>query len=171
MYKQLPLKRIGDSIYFVHYLGWVWNSKSKSKKEVSQQYNTGGYKTVMLYDYETKKSRSKMVHRLVAQAYIPNPENKRTVNHKDGVKDNNHLDNLEWMTHKENLTHAVEVLGRRIGIKGLNAGIKHGSCKLTESQVLFIRKSNMTQKELAEYFKVSISSISLIINRINWKHI
>ncbi len=65
-----------------------------------------GYKTVVLY--KNKKSRTYLVHRLIAESFILNPENKRTVNHKDGDKLNNNLSNLEWATHKENVTHSWE---------------------------------------------------------------
>jgi hypothetical protein len=53
------------------------------------------------------------VHCLVAKTFIPNPENKRTINHKDGNKLNNHVSNLEWATYSENHLHAFHVLGRK----------------------------------------------------------
>lgn len=57
--------------------------------------------------------KSHSIHRLVASAFIDNPEKKRTVNHKDGNKLNNCVDNLEWNTHGENHKHAFDVLGRK----------------------------------------------------------
>lgn len=67
--------------------------------------NDSGYLFLQLY-YDNVSTRA-YIHRLVAQAFIPNPENKPTVNHKDGNKGNNHVDNLEWSTYKENNAHAI----------------------------------------------------------------
>lgn len=69
-----------------------------------------GYLVVNLYiDRKLKQFR---VHRLVASAFINNPENKPHINHKDGNPKNNHVNNLEWCTPKENVNHSLYVLGR-----------------------------------------------------------
>lgn len=72
-----------------------------------------GYEIVTLYN--NCKSETKRVHRLVAEAFHSNKDNKKCVNHKDGNKINNKLENLEWVTHSENLNHAYENKLRKNG--------------------------------------------------------
>jgi hypothetical protein len=106
-------------------------------------------------------------HRLVALAFIDNPLNKKTVNHKNGIKTDNTVENLEWCTNKENTEHAIEN-----GLKD-QKGIKHHKCKLTEEQVLEIRKIgfSQTRTSLSKKYGVSRITILRIIEQRNWKHI
>ena len=76
-----------------------------------------------------------LVHRLVAKAFIPNPAKKPCVNHKDGNPANNHAGNLEWVTHKENARHAIEVLGWQPRHANHAKGERHYKAKLTRQQV------------------------------------
>lgn len=75
----------------------------KPMKILSQRTKKNGYRLVSLEI--NKETKSFNVHRLVAKAFIPNPENKETVNHKNGIKTDNRVSNLEWMTNKENCRH------------------------------------------------------------------
>lgn len=89
--------------YTVSSEGRVFN---KDGRELGQTVNRDGYSMVKLCNNGYEKNCS--VHRLVAESYIPNHNNKRTVNHIDGNKLNNTVSNLEWCTHSENLSHAYE---------------------------------------------------------------
>lgn len=79
------------------------------------------------------ESKAHKVHRMVASAYVPNPNNYPEVNHLDGNKLNNNYTNLEWCTHKQNMTHAFNVLGFKP--KGMPLGYKHkASTKMKQSR-------------------------------------
>lgn len=88
-----------EGLYQIEDNGQVYSLKSK--KYLKPKKDTDGYLLVNLYI--DGKQYTKKVHRLVAQAFIPNPENKKEVNHIDCCRDNNNVNNLEWATHRENV--------------------------------------------------------------------
>ena len=90
-----------EGLYQISNLG---NVKRISSGKRLKPYNRKGYIRVALSKDDTTKHID--IHRLVAQAFIPNPENKPEVNHIDGDKSNNEVSNLEWCTRKENMNHA-----------------------------------------------------------------
>lgn len=98
------LKAVNNfSNYKIDENGRVFNTQGK---EIKQTINRNGYSMVVLSNNGRAKNCS--VHRLVAEAYIPNPENKPEVNHKDSNRKNNSVSNLEWCTHSENMKHGYK---------------------------------------------------------------
>lgn len=94
-----------EGLYTIDIFGNV--IKTKNGQVVSQQKNKFGYMNVSLG--KDGKQKQYKVHRLIAEAFIPNPQNKPQVNHIDGNKSNNVVWNLEWVTCKENVAHAYTV--------------------------------------------------------------
>ena len=112
-----------------------------------------GYPVVDLY-YAKGKKKHRMIHVLVAQAFIKNHFNKRYVNHKDGNKQNPKLDNLEWCTHKENMHHAMQVLGIQFN--------PPRSRDLPDKTVKDIFNAKGLHKEIAAKFGVDRSTVCRI---------
>jgi len=129
-----------------------------------------GYKTLILYSGNVAKN--KMIHRLVASAFIPNPENKKEVNHKDGNKLNNNVENLEWCTPSENQYHS-----HRTGLNVSPSGEDSVNAKLTKAEVIEIRRQHIprnkffSHRAIAKRFNIHPSVVYNIIKFNKWKHI
>lgn len=147
----------------------VWFGKRKYIGTfVNGEINRDGYNRVQLNVAEKGLRERFYVHRLVAEAFIPNLENKPFINHKDGNKLNNSIENLEWCTSQENHQHEYETgLGAR--------GERQWKHKLNEEQVLNIRRYYeemiLTKSEIARLFNISIQNVCDIIKRKTWKFI
>lgn len=129
--------------------------------------NHKGYFQVVLS--KNGKSKTKTVHRLVAETFVPNPDNKETVNHIDGVKTNNNVENLEWCTNQENIIHA-----HKNNLTNPCKGESNSSAKLKEQDVHLIRKVHKdgeSIRKISKRYEMCESTISQIVNRKSWKHI
>lgn len=123
---------------------------------------TAGYRFITYM-----KGESRLVHRMVANAFIPNPMNKEFVNHKNGIKTDNRLCNLEWCTRQENEDHAFAT-----GLKN-STGSNNVQSKITEDDVVFILENYGQVKDelLCEMFAIHKTTLQRIVNRKIWKHV
>lgn len=133
----------------------------RSEKLITKFTSHWGYSHVYLCVGGNKKQK-KFVHRLVAEAFIQNPDNKPQVNHINGVKTDNRLENLEWCTQSENQRHAI-----RTGLKRVFAGENNHCAKLTMDQVREIRGAYVKKygviTALARKYNVSDTAIYYVI--------
>lgn len=124
--------------------------------------NGGGYQWVSLYRNGEKHKR--YIHRVVAEAFVANPDGLPEVNHIDGDKTNNRADNVEWVTHAENQQHASNALGRFHKPKWYLR-------RFNEDEVREIRASPESNTDLAKKYGIDQSSISRIRDRKTYREI
>lgn len=142
---------------------WFWNGhkyKKRNEPKILRQSNTTtGYKKVELIKNGIK--RSLKVHRLVGIAFIPNPDNKKTINHIDFNPKNNKVDNLEWCTHQENIYHSV--INNKLGV------VKSGELK---QQIIKQYVDGVSLNDIQNEFNISLVTMRNILKskNINPRH-
>lgn len=108
---------------------------AKTQKIYKTFVNKNGYEQICVSLGHRNRKKVFRVHRAILETFMPNPENKPEVNHKDGNKLNNHVSNLEWATESENIRHAYDN-----GLASALRGTENPWAKLTAEDVLYIRE-------------------------------
>ena len=141
-----------EGLYFLNDNGDFFSYPKKTRKGIRKMKTLENKKTGYLYIDLCKEGKVKKftAHRLIAKAFLSNEENKEEVNHINGIKTDNRLENLEWVTKSENQLHSIK--------NGLRTtkGEKNSQSKLSESDVLKIFNDKRIYKEISFEFKIYI---------------
>ena len=160
-----PVK--GFSNYEISSKGRTRSVKHKKPFIHKERLNVDGY--VKATFRKDGKAYETTVHRLVAKHFIENPDNLETVNHKNGIKNDNRVENLEWMTRAEQMQHAHD-----LGLRRVPQGAEVHNSVLTDEQVRYIRDVHVKGSRkfgasaLARKFDVSPSTIDNVVNEITY---
>lgn len=155
------MKQIYDN-YFISENSEVFN---KHGKKLSPVDNGKGY--LILNINIDGKRKCKAIHRLVAEAFIPNPDNLPEVNHKDANRRNNSIENLEWVTHGQNIKHTYDLQNRSA------LGVTNANCKTEESVVIEIcehLEKGLKASEVRD-LGYSYSLVRKVKSKQNWSHV
>lgn len=159
-YKDIPG---WEGLYMINKNGDIFSVRNNRK--LTPDYINKRYKQIVFS--KNNKTKRYLIHRLVMLTFV-GPSN-LTVNHKNGIKSDNRLENLEYVTQKENIAHS-----HKKGLANIAKGEKSGKAKLTEKEVIEIKKyilSGNIHREIAEKYGVTRGAITDIARGKNWKHI
>jgi hypothetical protein len=158
------MRKFRETDYTISEDGQVYRFGKSKKFDIDNR----GYCRVTISLYNEKVRYR--VHRLVAELYIPNPDNKPYVNHKDGNPSNNHYSNLEWVTAQENSLHSTRFLKK-------NIGCDNRSTKLQPEQVRYIREHCIPGNKtwgftaLSNELGIHRRNIKKVFTYQSWRHI
>lgn len=170
-----------EDLYAVTEDGRVWSKPKTTVAGNGVKNHSGVWLKSHAYSMRTNHQRvylsrdgkkyGKQVHRLVAEAFLPNPNRLPVVNHIDGNPLNNHVSNLEWTTNSGNCKHAVAM-----GLTKLpnQVGSNNSNAKLQDSDVLKIRNladSGMSIVDIAKMFLVARKTIRDVVRGVSWRHL
>lgn len=149
-------------------LSRIVDNHSGFKKKLKERYlkpsiSKTGYFVVSFKKNNVKKTFK--LHRLIANEFISKIPNKKYINHINGIKLDNRIENLEWCTIKENNIHS-----RKIRLTN-QEGYNNVSAKLTEEQVVFIRNSVLSLTQLSFMFQVAFTTVYKAKNKITYKNV
>lgn len=150
----------GYEQYEVSDSGYIKNIRTG--KTLGRRLDKDGYPSVYLYS--NGKGTNKKVHRLVAKAFLNRDPNRDQINHKNGIKEDNRVDNLEWCTRSENTKHAYSsgLLRPNMG-KAISAHRKvSDDCK---TEILDMRSKGALLKDIARKYDMSVSGIHYICSK------
>lgn len=158
-----------EGLYAVNEIGEVWSfAKGGKLLKPMRVAKRTIHQRVMLYKNGNRKQH--LIHRLVAKAFISNPDNLPFINHKDCNPQNNHVSNLEWCSAQQNSIHAYQN-GRWTPPN--QKGENNANSKLTEKDVIEIRKLYGEVKncaEIARRFSVNPKTINMIVRGTRWQN-
>lgn len=149
--------------YLDYEISSIGNVRKNGKKIAVNHYKVG-------YCYFSIIKKKIKVHRAVAECFIPNPDNKKYVNHINGIKSDNRVENLEWVTSSENRIHAFKIGVAKIPML---KGEESANSKITEIEAKEIKygHQNLSQSQIAKIYNIRQSLVSRIRNGVRWGHI
>jgi len=149
----------------------IWCSSNKSYSRIKGRILkldiiNKNYAQIGLWN--NRKCHKKLIHRLVAESFISNPNNYPEINHKDCNKLNNNINNIEWCTRKQNAKHAK----KNGAYSNFPNGVNKPNAKLNEKAIIHIRKKELRNINYCELYGVKPSTISCIqSNKNRWRHV